>query len=82
MPRKKQTYEQALERLEAIVELMEAEDTTLEEALKLYKEGSELSVFCSQGLMKTEQEVLLLKQKTDGGFRLTAFNQSEETEYE
>lgn len=82
MAKKKQTYEQALERLENIVELIENEDTTLEEAVKLYKEGTELSLFCSEGLIKIEQEISLLKKNTNGSFKLESFDSLEELDYE
>lgn len=82
MARKKQTYEQALERLEKITELMEDENTTLEEAVKLYKEGAELSIFCAEGLIKIEQEISVLKKNINGSFKLESFEALEEMDYE
>lgn len=80
MAKKKQTYEQALERLEKIVELIEDENTSLEEAVKLYKEGAKLSAFCSEGLIKIEQEISVLKKNSDGNFELENFNISKKPE--
>lgn len=82
MAKKKQTIEQALERLEEIVELMENEETTLQEAVKLYKEGNELSVFCSENLIKIEEEVSVLKRTKNDSFKLEGFNALEESDYE
>lgn len=82
MPRKKQTYEQALKRLEEIAELMESSETSLETSVKLYKEGVELSSFCSRALIDAEEEISELKKNTDGSFRLLSFKASEEDSYE
>ncbi len=64
MPKKK-TFEQALSRLEEIINDIENNETTLDESVKLYKEGIELSVFCGNQLKKTEQEIVLLKESAD-----------------
>lgn len=77
MPRKK-TFEQALSRLEEIVSSIESNDTTLEESVKLYKEGIELSVFCGNQLKKTEQDIILLKESADKVFSEEPFNYTEE----
>lgn len=82
MANKKQTYEQALARLEEIVELIEDENTTLQDAVKLYKEGNKLSVFCSEGLMKMEEEISVLKHTKGDNFRLESFQALEEDDYE
>jgi len=67
MPKKK-TFEQALSRLEEIIASIENNETTLEQSVKLYKEGIDLSVFCGNQLKKTEQEVVLLKENADKVF--------------
>jgi len=77
MPKKK-TFEQALSRLEEIVSDIENNRTTLEESVKLYKEGIELSVFCGSQLKKTEQEITLLKQNADKVFNEEPFDYTEE----
>ena len=43
---KDMTYEQALKQLEETVEKMENGDLSLEESLKLYEKGNQLSAFC------------------------------------
>ena len=59
------TFENALTRLEAVVEAMENEETTLESSISLYKEGVKLSKHCKEILSRLESEVMLL-QKEDG----------------
>ena len=43
MARKKQTFDEAMERLEEIVEQLEQEEVSLETAVSLYKEGLTLA---------------------------------------
>lgn len=43
-------FEQALKKLETIVEKLESSDITLEESIKLYEEGLKLSKQCTQTL--------------------------------
>ncbi|MBR6400100.1 MAG: exodeoxyribonuclease VII small subunit [Firmicutes bacterium] len=71
---KKQSFEQALERLEEIAQAMENDDTGLEESVKLYKEGVELSAFCAEKLNKAHQEVTELKKTADGIFTAAPFD--------
>jgi exodeoxyribonuclease VII small subunit len=57
------TFEEALGRLEEIVKKMEAGDMPLEESLKAFEEGTRLSRFCAKKLNEAERRVdLLLKQ--------------------
>ena len=41
-------FEEALERLEAIVKKLESGDLTLEESLKSFEEGTKLANFCNK----------------------------------
>ncbi len=66
MAAKKQTFEEALEKLEAIVSQMEAEDTGLEDCVKLYKDGLKLALFCSERLSAAEETVALLQETAAG----------------
>lgn len=75
---RKKTFEEALTRLEEIAELMENSETGLENSVKLYKEGVELSVYCSEILNKAEQQVTELKESADGVFSKRNFNMGEE----
>ena len=51
------TFEQALQRLEEIVESLEDETPELEEALSSYEEGTELARHCLKRLEKAELRV-------------------------
>lgn len=63
MAKKKPSYEEAMERLEAIVERLEQEEVPLEEAVGLYKEGLTLSALCREKLAAAEGEIILLRQE-------------------
>lgn len=63
MAKKKLTFEEAMERLEAIVEQLEQEEVALEEAVALYKEGLRLSAQCKEKLAAAEGEIVLLKKE-------------------
>lgn len=54
---KKQTYEEAVSRLEKIVDLLENGENSLEESLKLYEEGAGLLSFCYSALKNAEQRI-------------------------
>lgn len=58
------TFEESLQRLEAIVKEMERGDLPLEQSLKLFEEGIALSGSCKKELDEAEGkiEVLLKKQ--------------------
>lgn len=60
------TFEQALTRLETVVESMEHENTTLEESISLYKEGYYLSRCCNEILSRFEAEVTMLQKEANG----------------
>jgi exodeoxyribonuclease VII small subunit len=47
---KKQTFEEAMERLEEVVRTLEAGELPLEQALALYEEGVRLTRLCSAKL--------------------------------
>lgn len=69
----KKTFEELLNRLEIIVDEMESMDIGIEKAVKLYKEGIEISMQCSQKLENVEQQVKILKEKSDGTFKESNF---------
>ena len=51
------TYEQALERLEEIVKTLENSETTLDESLKLFEEGTKLASYCNDKLINANQKI-------------------------
>ena len=74
MPKKKQTYEQALARLEEIIDSMESGAPSLHELFELYKDGLELIEFCVNTLNMIEKEVTVLQQTSEGIFVQTLFD--------
>ena len=62
----KQTFEKAMNKLEKIVQDLESTDLPLEEAIKKFEEGVQLSKFCSEKLDETEKKItILLKDQND-----------------
>lgn len=74
MAEKKKSFEQAMNRLEEIVVLLEKGEAPLEEALKLFEEGTGLMKQCSALLDKAEQRVTKLTVGTDGESREVPFD--------
>ena len=62
MPRKKTTpsFEDSLKELEQLVEQMERGDMPLEESLKSFERGVQLTRTCQQALKAAEQKVQIL----------------------
>ena len=75
MPKKELKFEQSLARLSDIVETIEDGDTTLDNAIKLYKEGLALAQNCGDILGRYESEVLQLQKDADGAFTLAPFGE-------
>lgn len=57
---KKQTFESAMKRLEEIVAELEQGSLPLDDSLKIYEEGIELTKYCSKILDETEKKIKLL----------------------
>lgn len=55
-----------MKQLEQIVQELESGDLPLEQALKKFEEGMELSRFCSQKLDETERRITQLMQNSSG----------------
>lgn len=55
------TYEHAITRLEEICALLEKNEVTLDESIKLFEEGTKLTSFCSNKLKEAEQKITKLK---------------------
>ncbi len=54
MAKKEMTFEQAREKLDGIVEKLSAGNLPIDETVKLYEEGAELSKYCLGLLAKYE----------------------------
>lgn len=59
------SFEESLARLQEISELLEDEDSGLEESVKLYEEGIKLSKECYKTLDKAELKITELKKKLE-----------------
>ncbi len=67
MPRKKSppSFEELLSELEALVETMEKGELSLEDSLKSFERGVELTRSCQQVLKEAEQKVQILVGKNE-----------------
>lgn len=60
MPKKEITFEEAIDKLEEIVNSLESGDFALEESLKLYEEGVKLVNLCNKKIENVEKSVKIL----------------------
>ncbi|MEG0036972.1 MAG: exodeoxyribonuclease VII small subunit [Victivallaceae bacterium] len=62
---KKQTlgFEEAVARLEEIIDFMNSGKTSLDDSLKLYEEANELMTFCDKRIAQVEKRVADLNKK-------------------
>jgi exodeoxyribonuclease VII small subunit len=63
-------FEEALKRLEAIVEAMESEELSLEALLAKYEEGTRLSGICQQKLADAEVKIQQLEKNAAGELKV------------
>jgi exodeoxyribonuclease VII small subunit len=73
-------FEEAMKRLEAIVESLERGDLSLEASLKGFEEGMSLVNFCSKKLEEAEQKVTLLVKEGSGQYVQRPFEPEEKDE--
>ena len=66
---KELTLEEACEKLEETIEKLQAEDITLEDSFKEYKQGMEILKYCSDKIDRVEKKVL----KIEGNGELNEF---------
>jgi len=71
-------FEEALRRLEAVVEAMEAEELPLETLLQRYEEGVRLQAVCQAKLAEAELKIQQLEKHAAGGpvLKPPAFDES------
>ena len=72
---KKQDFEDALNRLEQLVEELESGETRLDDMLKKYEEGTALLKFCLEKLDKADQQIKKLTGNPQNGFKLEPFEE-------
>ena len=66
-------FEQALAKLEGIVESMEGDELPLETLLERYEEGTKLALLCQKKLAEAELKIQQLEKNASGGFALKPF---------
>jgi exodeoxyribonuclease VII small subunit len=67
------TFEESLKQLESIVSRLERGDLPLEESIKLFEEGIQLSSNCKDQLDKAEGKVQVLMRQRDGSLEPQPF---------
>ena len=68
--KKEKSFEQNLDRLNELVELLDTDDVTLDEIITYYKEGIELIERCSADLTAAQKSIKELRKRSDGVFEL------------
>ena len=68
-------FEDALKKLEKIVDDLEAGDLSLDEALEKYEEGIKLSKLCAKKLELAKKKVEILLKSEDGSVELKPFDE-------
>jgi exodeoxyribonuclease VII small subunit len=63
-------FEEALKKLETIVEAMESEDLPLESLMAKYEEGTQLAKTCQEKLADAELKIQRLEQTAGGEMKL------------
>lgn len=63
-------FEEALKTLEAIVEKLESGNLELEESIRLFEQGVELSLYCQQQLQQAEGKIQRLVKNLNGELEL------------
>ena len=72
-PVKKVDFEKSLMRLEEVVRKLESPQLSLDEAMKLFEEGVNLSRECQKQLEEAEGRVEILLKKADGKLAAEVF---------
>ena len=67
-------FEESMQRLEEIVRLLEKGDAPLEDAIRLFEEGTKLAKNCDEMLNEAEQKVVVLSKGADGAPVETEFD--------
>lgn len=70
-------FEDALKKLESIVEAMESEDLPLETLLKHYEEGTQLARLCQEHLADAELKIQVLERTNSGELKLKPMSREE-----
>lgn len=73
----RESFEEALGKLEEIANRLESGDMPLEESLKVFEEGVRLSRFCAKKLDEAEKKVETLLKDQEGRFTTQPFPQED-----
>jgi exodeoxyribonuclease VII small subunit len=79
-PKNTPPFEEALKKLEAVVEAMESGDLPLETLLAQYEEGAKLVQICQEKLAEAELKIQQLEKNAAGEMKLKSF-ETDETEH-
>ena len=77
---KKPDFERSLARLEEVVRKLESPQLALDDAMKLFEEGVQLSRECQKQLEEAEGRVEILLKKADGKLTAEPFDPERENE--
>lgn len=77
MREKSVSFEKSIERLDAIVRSLEQGNVPLEQALKLFQEGTSLVKTCDEMLSEAELQVVKLMKGADGAPVETEYTRDE-----
>lgn len=72
-------FEEALQKLEAVVEALEADDLPLETLLARYEEGTRLALACQARLAEAELKIQKLEKTAAGELALKPLTLSDDT---
>jgi exodeoxyribonuclease VII small subunit len=73
LSRKERSFEEAMERLEAIVSEIESDDLGLEKQFELFKEGMSLARFCDAKLKEVGKSVELVLKESGEEWKTVPF---------
>jgi len=76
--KREEKFEEALKRLEEIVQKLEGGDLSLEDSLKYFEEGVRLSRFLSRKLEEAEKKVEILLKDEKGELKAEKFEPEDE----
>ncbi len=74
---KEMKFENALAKLEKIVEELEGEEVSLEDSLKKFEEGINLVRFCTKKLGEVEKKIEILVKEKEGKIKKEPFSPQE-----
>ena len=73
------SFEEALKKLETILEAMESEDLPLETLIKRYEDGMKLAQVCQAKLAEAEVKIAQLEKSAGGEMKLKPFEKDVES---